>query len=500
MFIHEGAKAARAAANIDDSHPWARELAHAAHLGWIGGAQSPHRTNWAVLKRAGVKRVYIVPDNDRPGRTAMKHIIRAIDLPCWMVQFNRQWPVSFDMADPFPDSMFEEKRGERHFQGPAFWDCAFPVTWATRKIDTGKPGRPAYELRDSFLGIWAYIEDVEAFVCRERPERLRSKTQLNDILMSCSDVDNTVRLMLKSKDELLMGLAYRPDRDEREVYQDGKPCVNVHVPPNIRPSSGDPGPWLEFMRFLVPDERERHQLLRWCATLVGRPDIRMEYAVLMVTDSFGIGKTTLGESVLAPLVGIHNTSFPGESDLDSEFNDWIAHKRLAVIGEIHTAYGWKRYNVLKSIITDRLVRVNQKYQKQYLINNWVHLYACSNSRRALKAGMGERRWFYPRLSERKWPREKYGAFKEWLRKGGLEIILHWARSWEDYVVPGEHAPSTGLKEDLIEESVSDVVAEAKRLGRIIADQEEPVIAAGKRIMRWSRGSGGQDLEGQGLHA
>lgn len=69
-FIHEGAKAARAvrwlaeaaeprgAATRDAmkalaAHPWGGALSHSAHLGWIGGALSPHRTDWSMLPRPG---------------------------------------------------------------------------------------------------------------------------------------------------------------------------------------------------------------------------------------------------------------------------------------------------------------------------------------------------------------------------------------------------------------------------------------------------------------
>ena len=85
--------------------------------------------------------------------------------------------------------------------------------------------------------------------------------------------------------------------------------------------------------------------MRWCATLVARPDIRMEYGVLLISEMQGVGKGTLGERILAPLVGPWNCSFPTEQSIvDSSFNSWIAHKRLAVVHEIYAGHNIKAYN------------------------------------------------------------------------------------------------------------------------------------------------------------
>jgi hypothetical protein len=106
VFVHEGAKAARAMHRMVsrstpadreryDSHPWAQELSNAAHIGWIGGALSPQRTDWSALKRAGVKRAFIVSDNDNPGRSAVPPISFRLDIITFHVQFDQTLPMIF---------------------------------------------------------------------------------------------------------------------------------------------------------------------------------------------------------------------------------------------------------------------------------------------------------------------------------------------------------------------------------------------------------------------
>ncbi len=67
IFLHEGCKASRSVTRLInprteeerlalEAHPWGRELSGAVHLGWIGGALSPSRTDWSELAKAGVTR------------------------------------------------------------------------------------------------------------------------------------------------------------------------------------------------------------------------------------------------------------------------------------------------------------------------------------------------------------------------------------------------------------------------------------------------------------
>lgn len=479
VFIHEGAKAARYvqwmvegqtkdARDALEACPWGDELRGAAHIGWIGGALNPWRTDWSSLKRSGVKIAYIVSDNDEPGVKAVPHIAKQLRFTTFHVQFTEDWPKSFDLADEWPKKMFHTMEGRRYYNGPSFQDCLNPATWATDLIPPkkGEKGRPTIVLRDSFKDMWAYIEETDIFVCKEMPHIIRSEQILNKMMSSFSDTSEVSRLIVKAYTGRMTKLCYRPDEKGRVLINKGTASINLHIPSNVKSKPGDPKPWLEYMAYMFPNPEECLQMQRWVATLIARPDVRMEYGVLLVSESQGIGKTTLGSSILAPLVGLHNTSFPGENDItNSDFNDWLAHKRLAVVNEIYSGHSWKAYNRLKNFITDKDVTVNQKFQRKYTIENWCHFLACSNSLRALKMEDDDRRWFYPEVTEVRWPKENFVKLHQWLQSGGLQIIRNWAESMDEkfYVYPGERAPMTGRKKDLIEGSRTDAQKEAADL-------------------------------------
>ena len=171
----------------------------------------------------------------------------------------------------------------------------------------------------------------------------------------------------------------------------------------------------------------------------------MKYGMLLISETQGVGKSTLGEDVLRHLIGNWNYSAPSANEVcESNFNDWCAHKRLAVIHEIYEDYKNKGYERLKSVLTESTLKINAKYMAKYEIDNWLHVIACSNNKRALKIGMEDRRWLVPEVREQKRSPEDWQAFHAWLDNGGLANILWWFDRWLEgnaAVVEGEEAPA-----------------------------------------------------------
>lgn len=499
VFIHEGAKAAsrvrwmveaatpeaRAALS---AHPWGEELAHAAHLGWIGGALSPSRTDWSILSKTGVKRAYIVSDNDIPGVAAVPAIARHLRFPTFQIQFTSEWPSGFDLADEFPAKMFKSVDGERYYVGPSFRSCLHPATWATDLIPNPK-GKPSVVLRKNFKDMWSYVEEADLFVCIDMPEILRSENIMNKMLSAFSDTNRTSELLVKAYTGRSAKLCYRPDNPGRIITDVTTSAINLHTATHVKSKPGNPAPFIEFLEYMFPNEAERYEVAKWCATMIAQPAVRMEYGLLLVSERQGVGKSTLGASILAPLVGTQNTGYPTEAQIvQSEFNGWLANKRLVIIHEIYSGHSWKAYNKLKSAITDKEVEVNEKYQRTYTIENWAHVFACSNSLRALKMEEDDRRWFYPEVTEEKWTRNQFEDFHNWLRSGGLSIIKHWAENFGDYVQRGMAAPMTARKKELIIESRTEGQQEAVELAQAMLRTNKPMVMAMKEIVEFVRQS------------
>jgi hypothetical protein len=468
IMVHEGAKTAEFVdALVHDeercrAHPWGAVLKEYEHWGMIGGALAPHRTDYAELRREKPAETIYVCDNDYPGKAALRVVSKEYGNALKGVMFDERWPGSWDLADEMPATMFAR---DGRYIGPTFDNMLQLATWATELMpNPAEKGRPITLLKAEFGQEWFHSVVPEVFVHKDWPNLIFNSQEFNNRVRPFSDVMDTARLVMSDAASKSAVLKYSP-AEEPGIYSDnnGQRYINTHVPSGFKPEEGDVAPFIDFMEHLVPDEQDRHDLMKWCATLIARPDIKMLYGVLMISEIQGIGKGTLGEKILAPLIGEHNVSYPSESEIvESNYNYWAAHKRLAVVHEIYAGQSSKAYNKLKSVVTDRYITVSKKYQANYDIENWVHIFACSNSMRAIQLSGDDRRWFVPKVTELKQPAAYWQRLNDWLKEdGGLNKIKRWAESFVEAhgpVMRGDAAPWSAAKRDIVEDGYSPGMA------------------------------------------
>lgn len=481
VMVHEGAKSAEACDALTRdpaalaAHPWGEEIAEHVHWGMIGGALAPHRADYDELREARPLSVTYVCDNDWEGHAALQEVSRHYGGRLKGIRFDRRWPASWDMADEMPREMFRSGR----WLGPRLAELTLPATHATELVSSGK-GRPTAVLRRAFREEWVHSVAPEVFVHRDWPNRMLSTHEFNSFVRPFSDVDDTARLLRMDATAKTAVLKYDPGRPPG-IYGSGDAgrFVNTHCPSLIRPERGDPSPFLEFLAMLVRPEDDRRELMRWVATLVSRPDVKMSYGVLMISETQGVGKGTLGERILAPLVGEWNVSYPSESEIvESGFNYWMSHTRLAVVHEIYAGHSAKAYNKLKSVITDKNITVNKKYVTPYSIENWLHVFACSNSMRAIQISSDDRRWFVPKVTEEKRTPEYWNELNRWLADdGGLAKIRYWSDEFvkrHGAVERSAAAPWSTQKAEVVMEGYSPgmvmVAGFLERVERMSSDQ------------------------------
>jgi hypothetical protein len=484
VFLHEGAKAARAMRRMVEAqtpdakkalaaHPWGASLQHGAHIGWIGGALSPHRTDWSALAKAGVQRVVIVADRDAPGEAAVPKIaklLRSYPITIEVVRFDDRFPQGFDLADDFPKCMCKGGGGvPLRYTGPAFADSVTPATYATRlgaapaATGRGRPPAAPVFLRPEFIAQWimAIVGGKALFVDRNNLTRLWSEGEFDKRMRPFSDVRRLSELFDKQGyDATVEALAYEPGEASRIITLEGVRTINLYMPPRIRAVPGDPAPFEAFLEHLFPVADDRWEVKRWIATLIACPGVRMRYGLLLASVMQGVGKTTLCE-ILRRLVGEHNCSAPPASHIiESQFNGWIVRKRLVIVGEIYEGGAWTAYNKIKHLVTDDTLQANEKFAPTYDIQNKAQFVLCSNATVALKVEAADRRFLVPTVTENKHPPKDEGFWHrlhDWLDGGGYGIIRHWAETFvtkhpSHRVGPGEVAPMTGRKDQLIEDS------------------------------------------------
>jgi hypothetical protein len=477
IMIHEGAKAAHWAEMLCNSeepkfkdlranHPWYEELKQYEHWGIIGGAHAPDRADYSELKAVNVTQVVHFCDNDDPGKAILKVISREYGRKFKGIRVEETiFPPGWDIADEFPRNNLKPETYSKlwsedgDYIGPTISDMIIPATYATR-LEESEDGKKMIPVINSvFAEEWRHCINPDIYCHTDAPWIHYDEEAFNDKVAPYSDVKRTSELLKKLDEFKVDSLGYDPTRPSGIVlpeYSSGSNVrlLNTHMPTRIKSKKGDIKPWTDYMEYMIPIEEDREHVYKWCATLIARPDIRMSYSMILISSAQGVGKTTLGEKVLAPLVGRANHNVTDATQIvESQFNGWVAHKRLIIVNEIYEGHSSKAYNRLKTIITDDDIQVNEKFMKPYSVKNWAHIIANSNSDKPLKIEDEDRRWLIPSITEEKKPPEFWDKFNNWLeKKQGLSIIKYWA---EEYVKnngairKSEPAPFTAKKRETI---------------------------------------------------
>jgi hypothetical protein len=299
-----------------------------------------------------------------------------------------------------------------------------------------------------------------------------------------SDVEDTAKLLVNRLAPKVDALCYRPGA-EAIISEGSRRLVNTYRAPRlVEDAKGDARPFIRYICHLIPNRKERRMLLRWLATLYVYPEIHMSYGVLLISETQGTGKTTFCD-IAARLVGINNTSFPTEDQIMSQFNSWLVHKRLIVIGECYTGHSRAAYNKLK-ICVDANTMARLMFTPPYWIELYCHVAACSNSKRALYLDNMDRRWLVPPVTEEIRTKEYWSSFHSWLDAGGINIIAAYLKRFlkkQDPVKRGELAPMTVAKEEVIIESQSDGQRMAYELAKKAIDLKTPDKEKKKVVLR-----------------
>lgn len=464
IMIHEGPRAARYVDWLCNSeeieakearkvHPWYEYLRNFEHWGIHGGALAPHRADYNELRKAKASLIVYACDRDSAGENALQIVSKHYQDKMHYIRFDKRFPSNWDMADKFPKSFWEESE----YIGPAIDELMGPATWATRKVRIEGSKKPVTVLKQNFVDEWFHAIRPEVYINENWPHLQYTREEFNGRMDPFADVANVAHLLRGKEASKVETLHYSPAHPTGVIVVPPR-AFNTYHPSIIKPVKGDYGPFLEFMDHLFPIDSDRTEVMRWMATLIARPQIKILYGILLCSETQGVGKTTLGQGIIAPIIGLHNVNFPSETQIvDNRFNTWSAHVRLIVVNEIYQGHSFKAYNILKDLITDGYIRVNQKHLNEYQVQNWTHVFACSNSLRALKLPIEDRRWLVPEVREKARDRKYWIQFRTWLKTGGLTYICYWAHEWlkkNEAVFAADHAPRSGAKLRMVEESWS----------------------------------------------
>lgn len=177
------------------------------------------------------------------------------------------------------------------------------------------------------------------------------------------------------------------------VEQDGVQWLNTYTTPDIDPEAGDASWMLDHILYLCNgDKAIAKHLLDWMAFTAQNPGVKINYAPLIISPAQGVGKDTLGIA-LARVIGYENSYLlPDEAISEGRF-DFMKSTLLVIVPEIMCGERREVANKLKPLITQEVVRVNEKNVKPYRVVNQANFMMYSNYENAAFIEDQDRRYF-----------------------------------------------------------------------------------------------------------
>lgn len=282
---------------------------------------------------------------------------------------------------------------------------------------------------------------------------------------------------------------FRPELPPLAIIEEsGRRLVNQWWPIDTPRKEGDPAPFLEHLAKLLPDERDREQLLAYFAALVQYPGVKFQWAPL-IQGAEGNGKTVLVEA-LTYCVGQRYTHLPNTSDLGGnglKFTGWLQGKLFVCLEEIHTSDKRDVTQALLALITNRRIEVQAKGVDQFTGDNRANVLALTNFKDAVPKDRNGRRWAIYYTAQQTADEiitsgmggDYFPKLWAWLRADGFAIVNNYLRN---YAIPdalnpagGCHrAPRTSSEDEAV--GVSLGVIEQEVLEAL--EQEQPGFAGG----------------------
>lgn len=261
---------------------------------------------------------------------------------------------------------------------------------------------------------------------------------------------------------------FRPELPSGQiVYIENLPYLNTYVPLVTPRAEGDPAPFVDHVRKLLPDGRDAELLLHWMASAVQNPGAKFQWWPV-VQGTKGNGKSLLLKVMYNAIGERYSHQVRADSVLKTanQFNDWIVGKLFLGFEEIRSSEGRRDFvEIMKDTVTADRIATEGKGRGQATSDNRANGFMLSNFEDSCPIDDDERRWgifFCAQQSDEDMARDGmtqpyFKALYEWLNAGGYAVVTNYLATR-----PLEYAldPARGLQRAPVTTSTGRAVTES----------------------------------------
>ena len=243
---------------------------------------------------------------------------------------------------------------------------------------------------------------------------------------------------------------------------EGKEGGEVGVYQTLKPKL-----WLVFEKLWFPNKpKEAKVFTDWLSVVLTFPAERVRWAPVIRSEQ-GIGKGTLIQEVIRPILGSNSVKELDYSLMTGKFSGDQLLSRLVVLNEVKADTA-SQYNKLKSLITDDYTYVERKNEQAFQTKVFFSTLMFSNYHRPLNIPEGDRRYWVPEYITHpkhfgNTPKERQDKTDQFLavwrteiRNGGLEELATFFKL--NTLIMNKlpnNAPTTNAKEEIISRRTED---------------------------------------------
>lgn len=241
---------------------------------------------------------------------------------------------------------------------------------------------------------------------------------------------------------------FRPDLAPGAILTiEGRQQVNTYVPIPIVRKAGDPSPFLNHLKRLLPDAKDRAILQAYLCALVQHRGVKFHWAPL-IQGAPGNGKTLITDCMVRA-IGQDHVHMPPAHEISEKFNSWLFGKILIAVEDVFIVQGrTELFEVLKPMITSANLARRAMNQDQVMQNVTANFLFNTNHLSGLQKSRDDRRICALMTAQQSvediYAHGMNGAYfhrlYRWLeREDGYAIVAEWLHTEP---IPDELNPAT----------------------------------------------------------
>ena len=228
-------------------------------------------------------------------------------------------------------------------------------------------------------------------------------------------------------------MRFVPQHDYQATIEDdlGRKGVNTYKPIILKRAQGDVTPYTRHVELLIPNELDRQNFHHYLAHNVQRPGFKIPWA-FVIQSTPGVGKGVF-KKVMMHCMGVSYCHFPNAKELGesgAKFNAWMRRKLFILADEIKVDDRRDMIEVLKPMISEIIIEVQQKGVDQVLEDNYSNWLFFTNYKDAVPTDQNDRRFaiIYTAMQtvmdliNAGMNKEYFQNLFKWLDNGGVEIV------------------------------------------------------------------------------